>query len=208
MHFNFICIEGNIGIGKTTLVKKLAAHFNANAFYEEFDENPWLPLFYQNPEETALALELSFLTDRSKQLIKMSKVKSSMTLFSDYSLDKCLLFTEINLSPKDFEQYKKLHEMASSTIEAPNLVVAIHSSTENLLTNIKQRNRDYEQGIQASYLDKLNRSYKEFFEKEKSYHVLNIFTEDLSEANYERIFNEIVSFLEHKPSFKTTSLKL
>ncbi len=208
MDFNFICIEGNIGIGKTTLVKKLSAHFNANAFYEEFDENPWLPLFYKNPEETALALELSFLTDRSKQLIKMSKINSSMTMFSDYCLDKCLLFTEINLSAKDFEQYKKLHGMTSANIVAPNLVIVIHSTTEKLLTNIKQRNRDYEQNMEASYLEKLNTSYKQFFEKENAYHVLNIFTEDLSEANYERIFNEIVTFLEHKPSFKITSLNL
>ncbi len=208
MHFNYICIEGNIGIGKTTLVKKLADHFNANALYEEFDENPWLPLFYQNPEETALALELSFLTDRSKQLVKINKIKSSQTLFSDYCIDKCLLFTEINLSQKDFEQYKKLHSMASETVEAPSLVVVIHSNTDNLLANIKQRNRDYEQNMQTSYLEKLNQSYKHFFQKEKPYPVLNIFTENLREENYDRIFNEIVSFLQHKPSFKITSLTI
>src|ERR1035437_5383149 len=192
MHFNYICIEGNIGIGKTTLVKKLAEHFKVDSFLEEFDQNPWLPLFYQNPEETALALELSFLTDRSKQLLKRKKEKK---LFSDYCLDKCLLFTEINLSPTDFEQYKKLHNLVSKTVSAPNLVVVIHSTTDNLLTNIKQRNRIYEQKMETTYLEKLNKAYKDFFEKEKPYYILNIFTEDLSQANYKRIFNEIVSFL-------------
>ena len=208
MHFNYICIEGNIGIGKTTLVKKLAAHFNANAFYEEFDENPWLPLFYENPKETAFAVELSFLTDRNKQLKKIGKIQSSKTLFSDYSIDKCLLFTEINLSPDDFEQYKKLHQIVSKTVDTPQLVIVIHSTTDNLLANIKQRGRSYEQNMQASYLEKLNKAYKQFFEEEKPYHILNIFTEDLNEKKYDEIFHEIVSFLQVKPVKKITSLKL
>ena len=194
-----------MGIGKTTLVKKLAEHFKAEAFYEEFEENPWLPLFYQNPEETALAVELSFLTDRSKQLLKMEKEKK---LFSDYCLDKCLLFSEINLSSADFKQYKKLHNLVSKTVDAPHLVVVIHSTTDNLLANIKQRNRIYEQKIEAPYLEKLNKAYKQFFSEEKSYHILNIFTEDLSPDNYKLIFNEVVSFIKQKPSSKKTSIRL
>ena len=205
MQYNFVCIEGNIGIGKTTLVKKLADYFKTNSLYEEFDENPWLPLFYQNPAETALALELSFLTDRSKQLLKIEKEKK---LISDYCLDKCLLFTQINLSSADFQQYKKLHHLVGKTLNAPHLVIVIHSTTENLLSNIKQRNRSYEQKLAPSYLDKLNNAYREFFTEEKSYHILNIFTEDLSAVNYERMFDKIVSFLKEKPSAKITTLKL
>ena len=74
MRYKFICIEGNIGVGKTTLVKRLAKYVQASAFFEEFDENPWLPLFYLHPKESALALELSFLTDRCKQLDRKSVV--------------------------------------------------------------------------------------------------------------------------------------
>ena len=205
MQYDFVCIEGNIGIGKTTLVKKLSDYFKAISLYEEFDENPWLPLFYQNPEETALALELSFLTDRSKQLLKIEKEKK---LISDYCLDKCLLFTQINLSPPDFQQYKKLHHLVSKTVYTPDLVIVIHSTIENQKSNIKQRNRAYEQNLETSYLEKLNKAYKEFFEEERSYHILNIFTEDLSVVNYERIFDEIVSFLKEKPSAKNTTIKL
>src|ERR1700748_3313352 len=97
MSFDFICIEGNIGVGKTTLVKKLAAYYQAKPLFEEFNENPWLPLFYQNPADSALALELSFLTDRCKQLLQLEK-EPSTKIVSDYCLDKCLLFTEANLS--------------------------------------------------------------------------------------------------------------
>ncbi|HWY36945.1 MAG TPA: deoxynucleoside kinase [Bacteroidia bacterium] len=205
MPYNFICIEGNIGIGKTTLVKKLAAHFKAGSLYEEFDENPWLPLFYQNPKETALALELSFLTDRSKQLVKIT---GNEKIFSDYCIDKCLLFTKINLSPAEFDQYKKLHELVCKTVIRPNLVIVIHSTTENLLANIKQRGRSYEQNMEAAYLDKLNNSYKEFFSKEKPYYILNIFAGNLSITHYENMFDQIVSFLEQEPLQKITDTHL
>jgi deoxyguanosine kinase len=205
MYFNFICIEGNIGIGKTTLVKSLSKHFKTHTLLEEFDENPWLPLFYKNPKETALALEISFLTDRSKQLLK---IKYKKNLFCDYSLDKCLLFTKINLSATNFNHYKKLHAVVSKNVVAPDLVVVIHSNTDNLLANINRRNRSYEQNIQRTYLEKLNKSYRKFFKDERPYYILNIFTEDLSSTGYKKIFHEITSFLKHKPAAKISNLKL
>ncbi len=208
MHFDFICIEGNIGIGKTTLVKKLAEHLGVFAFYEEFDENPWLPLFYENPDETALSLELSFLTDRIKQLNKIKKEHGTKTMLSDYSLDKCLLFAETNLSETDFTQYKKLHQAVSKTIGQPSLVVVIHSETENLQKNIKERGRAYELKIESTYLDKLNNAYKDFFNEERQYAILNIFTPQLDEKAYERIFLEIAAFVKLKPSFKNTFIEL
>ncbi|MGZ3862009.1 MAG: deoxynucleoside kinase [Bacteroidia bacterium] len=205
MYFNFVCIEGNIGIGKTTLVKNLSEHFKTEALYEEFDENPWLPLFYKNPQETALALEISFLTDRSKQLLK---VKPQEKLLSDYCLDKCLLFTRINLASKDFKQYQKLHEVVAKNVVAPDLVICIHSKTDHLLANIKERNRSYEQSIEPGYLDKLNKSYKKNFATEKPYYILNIFTKKLNGKQYEKIFREIVSFLQQKPQSKITTIKV
>ena len=207
MPFNFICIEGNIGVGKTTLVKKLAQYYNAQTLFEEFDENPWLPLFYQDPKNTALALELSFLTDRCKQLISHQKNDPAITI-SDYSLDKCLLFTEANLSMEDHTTYKKLHQRISSTIKKPDLVIVLHTSLTSLQENIKKRGRVYEQGIQLSYLETLNKSYLNFFTEEKEYAVLNIFTEYINEAVYEKIFNEVVSFLEKNSVQKNNSIQL
>jgi len=205
MHFSFVCIEGNIGIGKTTLVKNLSEHFKTEALYEEFDENPWLPLFYKDPVGTALALEMSFLTDRSKQLLKVMPGKK---LFSDYSLDKCLLFTKINLPAKEFKQYQKLHETVSRNVIAPGLVICIHSKTDHLLANIKQRNRSYEQSIDPVYLDKLNKSYKKYFSTERPYYILNIFTKKLNDKHYEKIFKEVISFLQQKPQNKISTIKL
>jgi deoxyguanosine kinase len=208
MLFKSICIEGNIGAGKTTLVKKLAKHLNAPSFFEEFNENPWLPLFYQNPEDTALALELSFLTDRCKQLITIQKEHAFHTLVSDYCLDKCLLFAEANLPANDFETYKKLYHRISATIKKPDLVIVLHAPVEALKQNIKSRGRSYEQEIKNAYLEKLNQSYLQFFSEEKDYVVLNITTTTIHEKNYESIFAEIVSFLQIKSTLKNNSISI
>ena len=208
MLYNSICIEGNIGVGKTTLVKKLAKHYKANSFFEEFDENPWLPLFYKDPKNTALALELSFLTDRCKQLLQIEKEHNSKLIISDYSLDKCLLFAEANLSKRDFEIYQKLYNRISVTIKKPDLVVVLHVSVDTLLINIKKRGRSYEQNIKPAYLKKLNKSYLSYFAKKKDSVVLNVFVETIKDKVYENIFHEIVSFIQIKPIFKVNSIKL
>ncbi len=207
MPYNFICIEGNIGVGKTTLVKKLAEHYKSRSFFEEFNENPWLPLFYQNPKDTALALELSFLTDRCKQLLQIEKENVSKIL-SDYCLDKCLLFTQTNLSTDDFNTYTKLFTRISATIKKPDLVIVLHTSIESLLHNIKLRGRAYEQSIKPYYLEQLNKSYLSYFSTEKGYTILNIYTETINEKVYEKIFTEVVSFIKTNPTTKINSITI
>lgn len=207
MPFNFICIEGNIGVGKTTLVKKLAAHFKTASFFEEFNDNPWLPLFYQNPKDTALALELSFLTDRCKQLLQIEK-ENNPKIISDYCLDKCLLFTEANLSQEDFTTYKKLFDRISATIKKPDLVVVLHTSVDTLQKNITQRGRSYEQKIQSTYLETLNNSYLHFLSEEKEYTVLNVISEEINERIYENIFHHIINFTKQTTHVKITTIKL
>jgi deoxyadenosine/deoxycytidine kinase len=208
MPYKFICIEGNIGVGKTTLVKKLAQHIGATSFFEEFDENPWLPLFYQQPKETALAVELSFLTDRCKQLIKIQKEHNSKTIISDYCLDKCLLFAKANLTKADFVTYKKLYGRISTTIKKPDIVIVLHTSVEALESNIRTRGRTYEQTIQITYLEKLNKAYLQFFSEEKEYIVLNINCETIDVKNYDSIFNEVVSFLKINNPDKNTIITI
>jgi deoxyguanosine kinase len=204
----FICIEGNIGIGKTNLVQRLSGHFNSFSLFEEFEDNPWLPLFYKDPNKMALAAELSFLMDRGRQLLNTQKQPRDKLLFSDYCLDKSLLFSEVNLSKENFTVYKKLHSSISSTIRAPDLVIILHAPATSLIKNIKQRNRDYEQNTSPAYLEKLNTAYKTFFGKRKSYPVLNIFTEELNKKIYDQIFDEVVSYLQKGSSFKNKNIEL
>lgn len=208
MSYKFICIEGNIGVGKTTLVKKLAKHLHAHSLLEEFDENPWLPLFYSHPKESALALELSFLTDRCRQLNQIQKKFAGETFVSDYCLDKCLLFAQANLTKEDFTTYKKLYSRISVTIKKPDLVVVLHTSVETLMGNIKTRGRTYEQSIEKEYLAKLNQAYTRFLSKDRDYVILNIHCKTITVKNYEHIFNEIVSFLKIKQPIKNTTITI
>lgn len=206
MSHEYICIEGNIGVGKTTLTKKLSQHFGYFAFYEEFEENPWLPAFYKDPKAMALSLELSFLTDRVRQLNRMQKEHAGKPWISDYCLDKCLLFAEANLEKEDLLQYKTLHAAVSSDLPKPSLVIVIHSAVEELQKNIRARNRPYEQEMQRSYLETLNNSYATYFKEAHAYAILNIFSAKLDEAAYERIFAEISAFVKLKPTAKNTSI--
>lgn len=205
---DFVCIEGNIGIGKTTLVKKLSEHLGALAVFEEFEENPWLPIFYENPYETALSLELSFLTDRTRQLKKLARDHAGKKWISDYTLDKCLLFAAANLPADDYTRYKQLYARVSKTVPQPSLVIVIHSSVENLKKNIRERGRKYEQNIEPAYLDTLNKAYKEYFSEEREYSILNIFSAKLDASAYENIFRKIVAFIKIHPASKNTSIEL
>ncbi len=208
MSHEYICIEGNIGVGKTTLAKKLSQHFGYFAFYEEFEENPWLPAFYKDPKAMALSLELSFLTDRVRQLNRIQKEHGGKPWISDYCLDKCLLFAEANLEKEDLLQYKTLHAAVSANLPKPSLVIVIHSSAEELQKNIRTRNRSYEQEMQKAYLETLNKTYTVHFKEERAYSILNIFSPKLDEAAYERIFDEISAFVKLKHAAKNTSLEI
>ena len=207
MYPDLICIEGNIGVGKTTLVKKLAAYYQAEEVFEAFEENPWLPLFYANPGDFAFALELSFLTERCKQLIALNEQNKKKQI-SDYALDKCLLFAKANLSEVDFQAYEKLFSRISIGIGKPQLVIVLHATTSALQKNIYKRNRSYEQSIDVNYLEKMNQLYASFFQKEQDYPVLNIYLDDINEIKYEKVFMEIVSFLHQKTFLKVNSIYL
>ena len=113
MKYNFITIEGNIGAGKTTLAHLLSKHFQARLVLEEFADNPFLPKFYESPEQYAFPLELFFMAERYKQLKDLLQTKDmfhSVTV-SDYLFTKCLLFAKVNLPDEEFRLYQKLFEI-------------------------------------------------------------------------------------------------
>src|SRR5215210_9212472 len=109
MKYNFITIEGNIGAGKTTLAHLLSKKLNARLILEEFADNPFLPKFYENPDQYAFPLELFFMAERYKQLkelIHTSDLFQSITV-SDYLFTKCLLFAKVNLRSEEYRLYQK-----------------------------------------------------------------------------------------------------
>ncbi|MFD2941490.1 2-amino-4-hydroxy-6-hydroxymethyldihydropteridine diphosphokinase [Flavobacterium notoginsengisoli] len=197
--FNYISFEGNIGAGKTTLVHKIAEDFNAKTVLERFADNPFLPKFYKDQNRYAFPLEMSFLADRYQQL---SDDLAQFDLFkdfivADYHIFKSLIFAKITLQEDEYRLYRNLFDIIYKEMPKPDLYVYLYQNTERLLQNIKKRGRNYEQNIEASYLEKINNGYLEYI---KSQADLNVLIIDVSDRDFVKrhedyifILNEIKS---------------
>lgn len=192
--FNYIAIEGNIGVGKTSLASKLADDFNAKLILERFQENPFLPKFYDDPPRYAFPLEMSFLADRYQQLLEDI---TQFDLFkdcvvADYDVYKSLIFAKVTLAEEEFNLYKKLFHIMHKELPKPDIYVYLYQKTDRLLENIKKRGRSYEKSIKAEYLKKIHDGYFEFI---KSQHDSNIRIIDISDKDFVRNRKDYLSIL-------------
>jgi deoxyadenosine/deoxycytidine kinase len=182
MKYSFVTIEGNIGAGKTTLANILSKEFNARLILEEFAENPFLPKFYESPEQYAFPLELFFMAERYKQLKELLQTKDMFqtVTVSDYLFTKCLLFAKVNLPDEEFHLYQKLFEIINPQILQPDILIYLHSPVSKLQENIKKRNRKFEQSIPNDYLFTLQETYTQYI---KQHHIKTLFV-DASNADF------------------------
>jgi len=179
--YNYIVIEGNIGAGKTSFATRFSEESNARLILEQFEENSFLPKFYEDPARYAFPLELSFLADRYQQLktqFSTSDIFKSFTV-ADYFIFKSLIFASKNLEALEFGLYSKLFAIVSSVVPKPDLIVYLYLNLENLKKNISKRGRPYEQNIQFEYLDKIQTGYLEFLRQQDDLRVLLIDTNGL-----------------------------
>jgi len=186
MNYHFIAVEGNIGAGKTTLSQLLSQHYNAKLMLEEFAENPFLTKFYENPKQYAFPLELFFLAERFKQqqeLIKNTDLFQSVTI-SDYLFTKCLLFAKVNLPEEEYRLYQKMFDVFQQQLATPDVLIYLHAPVSKLQSNIKKRNRKFEQSIPDEYLFKLQETYTSYI---KQHNIKTIFV-DASNADF--LYNE------------------
>jgi deoxyguanosine kinase len=164
MNYHFITIEGNIGAGKTTLAHLLARYYNARIVLEAFADNPFLPKFYESPQQFAFPLELFFMAERYKQLkdlIQQKDLFQNITV-SDYLFTKCLLFAKVNLPADEFRLYQRLFDIIHQQLLEPDILIYLHSPVPKLQQNIKKRARSYEQNIPDSYLSNLQDVYTQY----------------------------------------------
>ena len=164
----YIVIEGNIGAGKTSLCRRLSDELSASLLLENFDENPYLPLFYEQPQQYALQVELFFMTERHEQMrrwiAEQAAAKSSYCV-ADYTFAKILLFARRNLPTSDWALFERLFHALNAHLPLPDLLVYLHRPVAELLDNIRRRARAYEQNISADYLKGIERAYFDFFEQ-------------------------------------------
>ncbi len=162
--YNFIAIEGNIGAGKTSLATMLSQDFNARLVLEEFEDNSFLPKFYNDAQRYAFPLEMSFLAARFNQL-KKQLIEPDMFqqhIISDYIFAKCMLFSKVNLVDDEFDLYLRLFDIINAQIRQPDLLVYLHNPVEKLQWNILNRGRSYEQKIADEYLQSLSDAYWQY----------------------------------------------
>lgn len=169
MDYGFIVLEGIIGAGKSTLAKILAEQLNARNLMEEFEDNSFLPKFYEDPRRYAFPLEMSFLADRFNQWQREASQTNLFTgpLISDYIFHKCLIFSKNNLDPDEFDLYARLFDIIETQIPKPDLMLYLFVSPERALRQIAQRGRAYEKNIQKEYLEQLQQGYLNWIQTSK-----------------------------------------
>lgn len=162
--FEFIAIEGVIGAGKTTLAKLISERNEARLVLEQFEENPFLPKFYEDRERYAFQTQLAFLASRFKQQQKMtSRELFDDFVISDYMFEKDRIFARLNLDDDELALYDSIFGIMAGISAKPDLVIYLQSSVDRLMSNIEKRGRDYEKNITEDYLKELSDAYNQFF---------------------------------------------
>jgi len=195
--FKNIVIEGNIGVGKTTLSKKLSNDLNKDLIIEGFMDNPFLEKYYNNPDRYALNVELTFLTDRCRQLSNFNNQMNffSSGLISDYDIFKSLVFAGVSLNEIDFNLFRDIFYFMTKDLFKSNLVIYLLQSSDQLLKNISKRGRSFEKTISRNYLDKINSAYLKHIKNNADLNVVYIDVSDLdfveSDEDYAKLLFRI-----------------
>lgn len=193
----YIAVEGPIGVGKTSLAKRLAQTFNYDIVLEKPEENPFLERFYRNPKQYALSTQLFFLFQRAQQLqdLKQDDLFEPVRV-ADFLIDKDRLFARQNLDPDEFVLYENVYQHLTLNAPVPDLVIYLQAPTHVLLSRIQKRGIPAEQAIEAEYLDKLNDSYTSFFHYYDASPLLIVNSTDLdlvgNNNDYQQLVNRIM----------------
>jgi len=157
-------VEGPIGVGKTSLARRLAKSFGSELVLEQGDENPFLERFYRNPRAAAFQTQLYFLFQRARQMHELRQADLfERVRVSDYLLDKDRLFARLTLDDEEFALYDQVYARLSIDAPVPDLIVYLQAPVDVLLERIARRGIQYEQAIERRYLERLVESYSRFF---------------------------------------------
>ena len=176
----YIVVEGPIGVGKTSLAKRLAAEFHARSVFEKVEENPFLTKFYEDRESYAFQAQIFFLLSRYQQqreLIQQDLFNQNAV--SDYLFAKDRIFATLNLSSEEITLYKQLYQLLDPRVPKPDLVVYLQARPDVLYKRVKKRDKKFDKEITPEYLTEVARAYNEFFFRYDESPLLAINTSDI-----------------------------
>ena len=192
----YVAIEGVIGVGKTSLAHLLEELLNAKLVMEKFDENPFLPDFYLDPERYAFQTQLFFLLSRYRQQQELRQTEVFHKLvISDYMFVKDRLFASLNLDDKEMSLYDSVAKILEKNILNPDLVIYLQAETPKLMERITLRGRDFEKNMSQDYIDALNQVYNEYFFRFQESPLLIINTNDIDFVHNEEDLEEVIRYI-------------
>jgi deoxyguanosine kinase len=192
----FVAVEGPIGVGKTTLCKKLANTFNYHTLLENADGNPFLERFYNN-ENVALATQLHFLFQRSKQLAELHQNDMfDPRRVADFLIEKDKIFAQANLDPDEYTLYEQVYNELQPKSVRPDLVIYLQAPVDTLIERIIKRGIMSEQHINRDYLEQLNEAYSQFFLYYDGAPLLIINATDIDFADNDQHYQQLLSYIQ------------
>tara|TARA_B100000945_G_scaffold311314_1_gene304375 strand:+ start:192 stop:836 length:645 start_codon:yes stop_codon:yes gene_type:complete len=206
----FIVVEGPIGVGKTTLAKKLANSLGYNLYLEEYKQNPFLENFYSNVEKYALGTQLFFLLQRAKDFNKSRINTFKKNLVSDFFIQKDKIFAQTILNDREFNLYLDIYNSLDIFQPCPNLVIYLQADHDTLVERIRTRANNFEKNISSQYLKKINDAYTSFFYSYKESPLLIINTSRVNvhtDNDYSLLLKEIKRDLKGRSFFNPISPK-
>jgi deoxyadenosine/deoxycytidine kinase len=193
---HFVAVEGPIGVGKTTLCKKLANTFNYHTLLENADDNPFLERFYNN-ENVALATQLHFLFQRSKQLAELHQNDMfDPRRVADFLIEKDKIFAQANLDSDEYALYEQVYNELQPKSVRPDLVIYLQAPVDTLIARIIKRGIMSEQHINRDYLEQLNEAYSQFFLYYDGAPLLIINATDIDFADNDQHYQQLLSYIQ------------
>ena len=160
----YLVVEGPIGVGKTTLARRLASSFGSELLLEGAEDNPFLVRFYENPRDAAFATQMHFLMQRAEQLRGLRQADLfETTRIADFLFEKDRLFAQLTLTQEEFELYERVYNHLAPEVQPPDLVIYLQAPVNVLMERVRKRGIEAEQRIDAEYLQRLSDAYVEFF---------------------------------------------
>jgi deoxyguanosine kinase len=190
----FIVVEGAIGVGKTSLARRLGEHLSAELILERAADNPFLERFYRNPRLAAFPTQLYFLFQRAQQLGALQQQDLFAPVrVADYLLEKDRLFARLTLDEAEYGLYKQVSAKLAIDVPKPDLVLYLQAPVDVLLDRIAQRGVDYERLIDRTYLERVNESYARFFHEYDAAPLLIVNAASIDPVNNQVDFDELVA---------------